>query len=153
MQVAPTPVDPLQGLGELVMPLRHPRAALAGSGEPTTVQRGQFLDQRPVLGPARRQGAAQLVALGQPAHPLHQLPAAPHRRWWPCRSTGWGWSVCGGRAPGTDQAFQQARFGWPGFEEDRSWYLAGGVAQCEGDDDDVVEWSDDGQELGDEVDG
>lgn len=50
------------------------------------------------------------------------------------------------------ESFDGGGVGGPGLEEDRSRDLAGGIAKYERDDDDVVERSDDRNELGDEVD-
>lgn len=53
----------------------------------------------------------------------------------------------------TDEPLEQPWFGGPRFEQDVALDLAGGVAEGQGDDDDIVERADDGEELGDEVDG
>ena len=51
-----------------------------------------------------------------------------------------------------DEAIEEGRIGGPGFVERVAGDPARGEAQAECDDDDVVEWPDDGNELGDEVD-
>lgn len=53
----------------------------------------------------------------------------------------------------SEESFDGGRVRRPSVEQYRPGDLFGGVSECEGNDDDVVERSDDGEELGDEVDG
>jgi hypothetical protein len=56
-------------------------------------------------------------------------------------------------AQGIEKPFDDARVGRRGFEKYRTWDLAGGVPERERDNDDIVEWPNDREELGNEVDG
>ena len=83
------------------------------------------------------------------------LPCGP-RAWVavPSRKVATGRSVTcevwlgAGHAAGWDEPFEKSGFGWPGREEQFTGHGAGGVAQQQRDGDHVVEWADDGQELG-----
>ena len=55
--------------------------------------------------------------------------------------------------PGTKQAGEDAFLGWPRLEQHLSGDLAGGVAKRQSDHDHIIERSNDGQELWDQVDG
>jgi hypothetical protein len=52
-----------------------------------------------------------------------------------------------------DESFEKSGFRGPGSEEDVARNRARGVAEQQDDGDDVVEWSDDRQELREQVDG
>ena len=55
--------------------------------------------------------------------------------------------------PAREQPLQDAWVGRPGLQEHGPWHLTRGVAEHERDHEHVVEWTDDRQELGDQIDG